>query len=145
MVMPCVTIVKLMAETHIGAECLSIPLLMSPLLCPMILSSLTLLPSDPLLSSGKTTTMRNFKDSSLKNSKFFGDLIFAIEPRAVDYEQFSSGTDPDALMANARYVISSARKLGACVFLVPEDIVEVKSKMILTFISNIWTAELNRA
>lgn len=98
-----------------------------------------------MLSSGKTTTMRNFKDSSLKNSKFFGDLIYAIEPRAVDYEQFSSATDPDALMANARYVISSARKLGACVFLVPEDIVEVKSKMILTFISNIWTAELNRA
>lgn len=29
-------------------------------------------------------------------------------------------------MLNAKYVISCARKVGACVFLTPEDIVEVR-------------------
>jgi len=40
-------------------------------------------------------------------------------------------------MANAKYAISMARKLGATIFLLPEDIVEVKNKMILTFIGSL--------
>jgi hypothetical protein len=31
---------------------------------------------------------------------------------------------------NAKYAISIARKLGATIFVLPEDIVEVKSKMV---------------
>eukprot|EP01039_Chlorochromonas_danica_P011620 gene11620-13028_t len=97
-----------------------------------------------VLSSGKRSKIRNFKDSSLSNSKYLLDLIAAIEPRAVDWENVSDGTDNEALMANARYAISAARKIGACVFIIPEDIVEVKSKMILTFLASLWTAEFNR-
>lgn len=37
--------------------------------------------------------------------------------------------DEDAFN-NARLAISIARKLGATIFLVPEDIVEVRSKMV---------------
>jgi plastin-1 len=47
-------------------------------------------------------------------------------------------------MLNAKYAISTARKIGACVFLTPEDIVEVKSKMIMTFVSELWLAYLVR-
>jgi hypothetical protein len=32
---------------------------------------------------------------------------------------------------NAKYAISIARKLGATIFALPEDIVEVKSKMVI--------------
>lgn len=32
---------------------------------------------------------------------------------------------------NAKYAISIARKLGATIFVLPEDIVEVKSKMVI--------------
>jgi hypothetical protein len=46
------------------------------------------------------------------------------------------------LMLNAKYAISCARKVGASVFITPEDIVEVNSKMILTFVAALWTAEL---
>lgn len=35
-------------------------------------------------------------------------------------------------LANAKYAISMARKIGAHVFALPEDIVEVKSKMVMT-------------
>lgn len=48
-------------------------------------------------------------------------------------------------MLNAKYLISCARKIGACVFLTPEDIVEVKSKMIMTLVSILWQAYLVRA
>ena len=42
--------------------------------------------------------------------------------------------------ANAKYVISVARKLGATVFLTFEDIVEVKPKMLMTFVAAIMVA-----
>ena len=35
-------------------------------------------------------------------------------------------------LANARYAIGIARKMGAKVYALPEDIVEVKQKMIMT-------------
>ena len=52
----------------------------------------------------------------------------------VDYELVTPGrTDDDAYM-NAKLSISIARKLGATIWLVPEDICQVRSKLVLTFI-----------
>lgn len=44
-------------------------------------------------------------------------------------------------MLNAKYAISLARKFGCCVFLLPEDIVEVKSKLLLTFIGTLMSVD----
>lgn len=100
--------------------------------------------NDKVAAAGRTTRMRNFKDSSLKNSLFLLELVWAIESRAVDWDQVRSGDTYEDQMLNAKYVISNARKCGACVFLTPEDIVEVKSKMILTFVAALWSAALVR-
>lgn len=89
--------------------------------------------------------MRSFKDGNLKNSIFFFDLLAAVEPRVVDWDQVTRGDTEENQMLNAKLAISTARKLGACVFLTPEDIVEVKSKMLLTYIAGIWMADLMRA
>ena len=35
-------------------------------------------------------------------------------------------------MANAKYALSMARRIGARVYALPEDIVEVKHKMVMT-------------
>lgn len=86
--------------------------------------------------------MRNFKDTTLKNGLFFLDLVNAIEPRAINWELVANGDSDDDHLANAKYAISIARKVGACVFLTPEDIVEVKSKMLLTFIASLWATDL---
>jgi hypothetical protein len=67
-----------------------------------------------------------------------------IEPRAVEWEVVNREENHEAHMLNAKYCISAARKIGACVFLTPEDIVEVKSKMILTFVAGLWMADLVR-
>lgn len=45
------------------------------------------------------------------------------------------------LELNAKYVISVARKLGATVFCLWEDIKEVKPKMIMTFVGAIAALE----
>lgn len=36
------------------------------------------------------------------------------------------------MMANAKYAISMARKIGARIYALPEDITEVKQKMVMT-------------
>lgn len=95
-------------------------------------------------AAGKSNRMRSFKDTTLKNSIFLLELISSIEPRAVNWEVVARDSDPNSLIMNAKYAISSARKIGACVFLTPEDIVEVKTKMIMTFVASLWTADFSR-
>jgi hypothetical protein len=60
----------------------------------------------------------------------------------VNPELVTTGETAATRLENARYAISLARKVGACVFLTPEDIVEVKSKMIMTFVSSLWATDL---
>ncbi|KAK2941068.1 putative actin bundling protein [Blattamonas nauphoetae] len=84
--------------------------------------------------SGKESQIKSFQDKSLANSRFLWDLIAAVEPRAIDEELFLAGGTPEDNKENARYAIAAARKIGATIFCVWDDIVEVNPKMILTFI-----------
>jgi len=63
------------------------------------------------------------------------NLLWALEPRVVDWKLVTMGEKDEDRILNARYCISVARKLGATIFLLPEDIVEVKPKMIMTFMA----------
>jgi len=97
--------------------------------------------NDTVKASGKNTHIASFKDPSLSDSVFFIDLINAVEPRVVNWEYVTEGKTPEEKLGNARYAISVARKLGATIFLLPEDIVEVKPKMILTFIASVMSVQ----
>jgi len=88
-------------------------------------------------SSGKSSSMSNFKDASLTNSIFFLDLLNAIRPGCVAASVVLTSGSAEDNLKNAKYAISMARKLGATIFLLPEDIVEVKPKMILTFVGSL--------
>jgi len=84
-------------------------------------------------SGGKDTSMRDFKDKSLSTSKFIFDLLAACNSQSINFENVVyAGTDEEKLK-NASYAISCARKMGCTVFLLPEDIVEVKDKLLMTF------------
>ena len=48
-------------------------------------------------------------------------------------------------MSNAKYCISMCRKIGARVYALPEDIVEVKAKMVMTVFACIWTRKVKKA
>jgi hypothetical protein len=68
----------------------------------------------------------SFKDKSLRNSLFFIHLMNAIEPRAINWEiVVQDKEDDESLENNAKYAISVARRLGASIFLVWEDIKDV--------------------
>jgi len=91
---------------------------------------------------GKSSKMDSFKDSSLKSGHFFLDLLGACNKDLVDDSLITPGSSDAECMQNAKYAISLARKYGATIFLLPEDIVEVKPKMILTFVGSIMAVSL---
>ncbi|KAK1921741.1 putative Fimbrin [Papiliotrema laurentii] len=100
--------------------------------------------NDTVKKGGKSSTMRSFKDLSLSNAVFFLDLLNAVRPGIVDYSLVNNGTSDEEKRQNAKLAISIARKLGALIFLVPEDIVDVRPRLILTFVGALWSASLQQ-
>lgn len=88
-------------------------------------------------ANGRVTRLQitSFRDPALKSGCFLLDLYASIEPRALNPEIVTPGETPEEKEQNAKYVLSVARKLGASVFCVWEDICEAKPKMILTLIA----------
>ncbi|XP_061375633.1 fimbrin-1-like [Gastrolobium bilobum] len=88
-------------------------------------------------STGRTSHIESFKDKSLSSGIFFLELLSAVEPRVVNWNVVSKGESDEEKRLNATYIISVARKLGCSIFLLPEDIMEVNQKMILTLAASI--------
>ncbi len=88
--------------------------------------------------------VKSLKDKKLCNSLYFIHIMKSIEPRSINWDIVMEGRDDDeAKENNAKYAISIARKLGATVFLVWEDIAEVKSKLLLTLLASIYEVGAN--
>jgi len=87
----------------------------------------------------------SLKDGSMSSGVFLLHLIRAIEPRAVDPAVITEGKTPEDKVLNAKYAISCARKVGCMVFLLHEDIVECKPKMLLTFVATLMASSVNKA
>ncbi|KAJ8542860.1 hypothetical protein K7X08_005383 [Anisodus acutangulus] len=94
-------------------------------------------------STGRTSKMESFKDKSLSSGLFFLELLSAVEPRVVNWNLVTKGESDEEKKLNATYIISVARKLGCSIFLLPEDIMEVNQKMILTLTASImyWSLQ----
>ncbi|KAJ7243180.1 fimbrin [Mycena haematopus] len=86
--------------------------------------------------------IRSFKDPSITTGLFFLDLLDAIRPGIVDpalvLNVSESGPYEDRRQ-NAKLAISIARKMNALIFLVPEDIVDVRPRLILTFVGSLMS------
>ncbi|OQN99259.1 Fimbrin [Cryoendolithus antarcticus] len=91
---------------------------------------------------GKSTQVRSFKDSTLSNGVFFLDVLNGMKSSYVDYDLVAQGRSDEEKYANAKLAISIARKLGATIWLVPEDITSLRTRLIVTFIGSLMaTAE----
>ncbi|KAI3911830.1 hypothetical protein MKW92_036016 [Papaver armeniacum] len=95
-------------------------------------------------SSGKTSQMDSFRDKKLSNGIFFLELLSAVKPRVVNWKVVADGDTEEDKRLNATYIISVARKLGCSIYLLPEDIMEVNQKMILTLTASIMYWSLQR-
>ncbi|KAF7846284.1 hypothetical protein BT93_L4668 [Corymbia citriodora subsp. variegata] len=83
---------------------------------------------------GKSSSIRNFKDANIGTGVFLLDVLNGLKSSYVDYDLVTPGkTDEEAFM-NCKLAISIARKMGATIWLVPEDIQQVRSRLVTTFI-----------
>ncbi|XP_078266544.1 plastin-1-like [Rhinoraja longicauda] len=89
--------------------------------------------NETLANAKKSSSIVSFKDKCICTSLPVIDLIDAVVPNAIRYELVKR-TDVSEVdkLNNAKYAISVARKIGARVYALPEDLVQVKPKMVMT-------------
>jgi len=95
-------------------------------------------------TGGGMPTISSLKEPSLGSGLFLLHLLRSIEPRSVDLSLATPGVTAEEKALNARYAISCARRLGCMAFLLHEDIVEVKPKMLLVFVATIMSFAASR-
>lgn len=85
-----------------------------------------------LKASGKLSKIRAFNDQTISTALPVIDLVDSIKSGSINYGQVLPGDSNEEKLANSKYAISMARKIGAKVYALPEDIAEVKPKMVMT-------------
>lgn len=93
--------------------------------------------NDMSKKGGKSSTIRSFKDSSLGTGVYLLDVLNGMKSAYVDYDMVFAGKSDEEAYLNAKLAISIARKMGATIWLVPEDICSVRSRLITTFIGSL--------
>jgi plastin-1 len=92
---------------------------------------------------GKNTAIRSMKDPVLAKGTYLLDVLNGIKPNYVDYDLVTPGDTEENAYLNAKLSISIARKMGATIWLVPEDICQVRSRLITTFIGSLMATTEN--
>lgn len=93
--------------------------------------------NDMSRKGGKASTIRSFKDKSIGSGLFLLDVLSGMKSSYVDYDLVTPGRTDEEAYGNAKLSISIARKLGATIWLVPEDICQVRSRLVTTFIGSL--------
>ncbi|CAI7642455.1 unnamed protein product [Penicillium viridicatum] len=93
--------------------------------------------NDMSSSGGRSSTIRSFKDKSIGSGIFLLDVLNGMKSSYVDYDLVTPGRTDEEAYANAKLSISIARKMGATIWLVPEDICQVRSRLVTTFIGSL--------
>lgn len=94
--------------------------------------------NDMVKKGGRNSAIRSFKDPSIGSGVFLLDVLNGIKSSYVDYDLVTPGQSDDDAYLNAKLSISIARKLGATIWLVPEDICQVRSRLVTTFIGKFY-------
>ncbi|VVC34405.1 Hypothetical protein CINCED_3A022763 [Cinara cedri] len=99
---------------------------------PIIEKEIVIWVNNKLQNANKSSVLRGFQDQALSDGRIVIDLIDSIKPGTINYDVVKESDDIEDKLANAKYAISMARKTGARVYALPEDITEVKPKMVMT-------------
>lgn len=93
--------------------------------------------NEKLEKAGKTSRISSFKDIKIAKSLPIVDLIDAIRPGSIDYSLICGDRPSDA-----SYAVTMARKIGANAFVLPDHIVDLNSKMIMTLFASLMVVGL---
>ena len=92
--------------------------------------------------SRHSTPIRSFKDPALSTGIPLLDVLAGMKASYVDYELVDAGKSEEGRYANAKLAISIARKMGATIWVVPEDVVQGRQRLVLSFVGSLMaTAE----
>lgn len=89
------------------------------------------------------TPLASFSDPAFADGKILIKLAGSIEPRIINWDLVTAGETDEEKEMNAKYAISIARKLGAIIFMVWDDIPRLNKKMILIFICSLYDLKHN--
>ena len=95
--------------------------------------------NEQVAASGASTSLRDFSDKSVASGLFLIDLLAAVEPRCIERSHVTAGASAEEKELNAKYAVSSARKLGCSLFCTWEDIVDARPKMVLSFVATVMS------
>ena len=80
----------------------------------------------------------------LRNSIPILKLIDRLQPNVIAWDQVHSDTSDEAkLLDNAKYTVTMARRIGAPVYALPEDIVDLRAKMIMTVFASLMLTDMD--
>ncbi|KAG8427568.1 fimbrin [Metarhizium acridum] len=86
---------------------------------------------------GHTSSIRSFKDRSISSGVFLLNVLKGMDSNYVDDELVTAGDNDERAYMNAKLSISIARKMGATIWLVPEDICQVRYKLVTSFVASL--------
>jgi len=112
---------------------------------PIVESEIISWANRKLEEGGKNISIKHFQDKVNKTALPIIHLIDVMKPGVIDFSIVKQGdklTVPDCL-SNAKYCVTMARKIGAPVYALPEDISEVKHKMVMTVYASLMLADMN--
>lgn len=92
-------------------------------------------------------TIRSFKDPYISTGLYLLNILDSLQPGIVDFSLATDVTetgDYEVRRQNAKLAISIARKMNALIFIVPEDIVDVRPRLILTFVASLMSLQQQR-
>ena len=89
-------------------------------------------------SQNSDIKVKSFKDAQIADGHYLLKVCSAIEPKAIDWDIVQKGETDEEKENNAKYILSIARKLGAVIFSVWEDITKVNPKMILILVCSLF-------
>ncbi|OAA35035.1 fimbrin [Metarhizium rileyi] len=87
--------------------------------------------------AGQTSPIRSFKDRSISSGVFLLKVLKGMKSDYVDDDLVTAGDTDERAYMNAKLSISIARKMGATIWLVPEDICQVRSKLVTSFVASL--------
>lgn len=90
---------------------------------------------------GAAASVSSFSDPRLASGIFLLYLLSAIRDGCVDWSLVADGSDKAQQLANARYVLSVARRLGAQVFCTATDITECKMRPLMLLVAGLMVAD----
>jgi len=96
-------------------------------------------------TAGSGVSISRFNDSRLNDAMPVAHLIEAIRPGTIDFSLLYPGGSQEECLKNANYVISAGRKIGGVIFALPDDMYELKNKMIMTIYAALMAVDLGHS